>query len=512
MPRAGPGMTAMFEDLLSGITRATETAPRRLAVECHDGSLDYGTLLAGATAVARQLRAIKPGSARVAIVANDDTLTYVGLLGIWMAGAAYVPLNTANPVRRNIEILSQAKVGAVISSTDFPPARQAAQECECAWWTIEPGPRRHFPIPTQRPLAAEDPAYILFTSGSTGRPKGVQITHGNISAFRDAWQNESAYRLSASDRVLQMFELGFDLSVMNIFIPWSVGASVHVVPHKGISYLSVLRLMQEASVTVTMMVPSVLTYLSRFFDEVRLPTVRYNMFCGEALPQTLVAAWSKCVPNALIENTYGPTEATIFCYTYRWDEATSARQAWNGIVPIGRPIGDTTGLILDDAGMEITGDGSGELYLSGPQLAKGYWNDPERSAAAFFTITSDNTTRFAYRTGDLVSRLPDGNLVWRGRVDHQIKIDGHRIELAEIEAHVREASDCTAVAAVAKQMLGGNTRLIVYVEGGESEPAALAAALAQRLPTYMCPHEVRRLPSLPLNVNGKIDRNKLATQ
>ena len=500
----------MSTNLLDQIRATAKAFPDRIALKCHDGSFTYGELLARASTLAEELRRRYPERSRFAIVGHDDRLTYAGLLGIWLAGGAYVPINKANPVRRNTEIISDAMVAAVISSIDHPPAREAAEQGICDWISIDSQTTRKDPDPTTLvTIGPGDLAYILFTSGSTGRPKGVPISHGNLSNFCAAWTSDDAYELSSADRFLQMFDLGFDLSVMNIFVPWAIGASVHVVPHQGITYVSAYRTMSEDKTTIAMMVPSVLSYLRSYFNELRLPDLRYSMFCGEALPQSLVEPWSKCVPNALIQNTYGPTEATIFCHVYKWDPQTSETEAINDIVPIGWPLDGVGELVLDESGSEIVNGDPGELCLYGPQVAEGYWRNSKRTSAAFFTQTVDGQEHACYRTGDIVSRNPNGSLSWRGRIDHQVKIDGHRIELSEIEAHAREISGSAAVAAVAITGTEGMTRIVLFLDGGHTSPDEISHYLASRLPAYMRPQEIRTLETMPLNINGKIDRKRL---
>lgn len=509
-------MNTTSHDLL---TRILESAPQhaaRTALVCYDGQFSYAELLGAAHAVAARITELVDAPARIGVVADDDRMTYAALLGCWLAGAAYTPLNTANPERRNREILEDAGLQAVISSRDHPAARAAAHAAGCPWIEAAnlPQPRNTFgpgPEPAQAPrMDADRLAYILFTSGTTGRPKGVPIRHTHLASFADAWLSDGCYAMSADDRFLQMFDLGFDLSVMNIFVPWALGASVHVVPHRGAFFLNVYRTLAESEATVAMLVPSVLSYLSRFFDEISLPALRYSLFCGEALPHSLAERWAACVPNAVIQNTYGPTEATIFCYAYRWDRAESAARAVNGIVPIGTPVHGMGGVILDETGAEVADGTVGELCLYGAQVAGEYWDDAERTAAAYFTRLIDGRPVTCYRTGDLASRDPDGTVFWRGRTDHQVKIDGHRIELAEIEAHGREISDASAVAAVVQRTEAGHPRLVLFLEGGAMPVDAVAEALGARLPGYMRPTAIHRLDALPLNANGKIDRNALA--
>ena len=496
-------------DLVSRILEVAETYPDKLAVQCHDGSLSFRELVGRAAATADRIRQVAAHPTRVALVAADDLGTYCALLGIWLAGAAYVPLNPGNPRVRNVEILGDAAVDAIVGSSPLEAAVAAAVECHCPWVDVAPAGHQS-PLPTDfTGPAGADLAYIIFTSGTTGRPKGVPIHHANLAALTDAWTRVSAYRMGPQDRFLQMALLSFDLSVMCTVVPWSFGASLHIVPHKGIAYLNVYRTLAEQQVTVCVMVPSVLFYLDRYLNEITLPDIRLSLFCGEALPNSLATRWAACLPNARLQNSYGPTEATVFCHLYDWERARAARESLNDVVPIGRPIHGMQGLIVDEQDRPLPPGEVGELVLVGPQVTDGYWRNAQRSAASFFRHTSGGMTENAYRTGDLASALPDGTVLWRGRKDHQVKIDGHRIELGEIEARARAASDSAAVAAVVQGPEGGERRIALFVEGGTTPIEAIEESLATSLPPYMRPAGIRRLQLLPLSANGKVDRNAL---
>ena len=228
---------------------------------------------------------------------------------------------------------------------------------------------------------------MFFTSGTTGVPKGVPIRHSNLAAFMHAVLDESEYGFNADDRFLQMFELTFDLSVMSFLVPMCIGASCHVVPDRGISSLNIAGLLEEREISVALMVPSVLSYLRRYFAELSFPHLRHSLFCGEALSHQLTAEWSRCVPAAEIRNVYGPTEATIFCTEFEWQEPVSAdaeRQRHRAHRPNAFPEQDA--VILDSAGRPVAAGERGELALLGTQLAAGYWRDAEQTAAAFITV------------------------------------------------------------------------------------------------------------------------------
>jgi D-alanine--poly(phosphoribitol) ligase subunit 1 len=489
--------------------------PEFVALRTHDGSASYGELRARALRLAGLVsRRCEPGD-RVGVVAGDDQITYTALLATWMAGCAYVPFHRANPESRATEMARDAGTRLVISGSPHPETERAVAATGGSFLVPNPGELVDGPSPAHAAHSVQDPdlAYILFTSGSTGKPKGVPITHGNLTAFLNSWAADPGYALEAGDRALQMFSLCFDLSVMCTFAPLSVGASCHVVSGKGTSYLNIARILQSDRITMATMVPSVLSYLHRFFDELRLPELRHSIFAGEALVHDLTEGWSACVPNARIQNGYGPTEATILCTLYDWERERSARESSTGIVPIGKPMAGFRAVVLDEGDRPASAGEEGELCVQGPQVMSGYWQNPERTVEAFVHApgsSSGSDASPAYRTGDLVRADPTGSMVWLSRKDFQVKIDGHRIELGEIEAHARELAGTPDVAVVTAQGPGGGMTLALFLAGGSGSEGDLARGLEDLLPTYMQPRQIQRLPELPLNSNGKVDRPALA--
>jgi len=250
------------------------------------------------------------------------------------------------------------------------------------------------------------------------------------------------------------------------------------------------------------MVPSVINYLKSYFEEITLPQIRYSLFCGEALYHETLSAWARCVPNARIENLYGPTEATIFCLRYEWQRGEPAHKQAKGIVPIGKPMEGMSAFIAkEDSSLE-----EGELCLSGEQVTLGYWNDPSKTAASFGT--NQNGHRF-YRTGDLCKVDQTGNFLYLGRIDNQVKIDGHRIELEEIEFHAREfCGDHRVVATVHTDEMGFQC-ILLFIESEQEPQSGLDDHFKKHLPGYMIPKKAIRISPFPLNSNGKTDRRAL---
>ena len=483
----------------------------RTALVSGERRLTYGQLAAQVAAI-RELLGHEPQAAdsRIGVLTGDDPLSYASILAVLTSGAAYVPLNDKNPPDRNRAVIEEAGLTRVlqhgphesldsIGLDDLKRIDTSAVPDHCAGESlqhIEPAP-----------IAPEDLAYIFFTSGSTGRPKGVPIRHGHLASFLEVVLEHPKYGFSSEDRFLQMFEQTFDLSVFSTFAPLSIGAELHVVPTQGILYMSIARLLDEQSITVALMVPSVLFYLQRFFDELRLEKLRVSLFCGEALPQTLVAGWAQCVPQALIQNVYGPTEATIWCLEYDWQEELAEAESLNGVVAIGEELPRMQAVVVDESLRSVADGERGELCLIGAQVAGEYWRNATKTAEAYVRL--EGSDEIAYKTGDIAFRNERGQFVYCGRADFQVKVDGHRVELAEIEHYARECTGQSPAAVVPITGPAGTT-LCLFVERGAADPDEIKAYLRKKLPPYMQPRRVREVDSMPLNQSGKIDRPALS--
>jgi len=496
----------MGTSILSRFIECSTQFPNSPAIFVDDRSYTYGELNGLSSAVCALLKAhgITKGD-RVGIFTENNIYTYASVLGILSCGACYVPLNYDNPVERNSGIIADAGIKVLLYTEKEDEARElsvsAGTECRPVNNRVTPNPGKLTPVDQMH----RDLCYLLFTSGTTGKPKGVPIYHRNLSAFLDMMLESGRYVFNRNDRFLQMFELTFDLSVFSFLVPLSVGASFYQIPRERMAYLEVADTLETREITVALMVPSVINYLKPYFGEINLPKMRYSLFCGEALYHETLSDWAKCVPYAKIENLYGPTEATIFCLRYEWERGALPHPQGKGIVPIGRPMEGMDAFKLNENSL----DEEGELCLTGEQVTPGYWNNPSKTTEAFGT-TKDG--KKYYRTGDLCKIDQAGDFLYLGRIDNQVKIDGHRVELEEIEFHTRAFCGDKQVIAAVNTSEAGSHFILLFIESETDLREGLREHLKKRLPGYMIPKEIITVSLFPLNSNGKTDRKALTNQ
>jgi amino acid adenylation domain-containing protein len=362
------------------------------------------------------------------------------------------------------------------------------------------------------PVLLDEVAYLLFTSGTTGRPKGVAVSHRNVLHYVAAIQTR--YGLTGDDRCSQTFDQTFDLAVHDLFVSWSAGACVYAM--QPIELLAPVRFVQKHGLTVWFSVPSaaVLAAQKGMLKPGSMPSLRHSLFCGEPLLDGTAQRWQAAAPNSALDNLYGPTELTIACFAYRWTAQRSPGEAYNGIVPIGRPLSGLGAVVVDDRMAAVPEGDAGELLVCGPQTSPGYWQDPERTAERFVDLAVSPTQTFRfYRTGDRVRRTTNGDYVYVGRTDNQIKVLGFRVELGEIESVlVQDAGALQAVAAGWPIEDGRTTGIVAFVSGTTMPPEEIVRVAARKLPSYMVPSQVHVVAEMPLNANGKIDRRRLVAE
>jgi D-alanine--poly(phosphoribitol) ligase subunit 1 len=347
---------------------------------------------------------------------------------------------------------------------------------------------------------------VLFTSGSTGKPKGVKISFGNLNAFITAFLNYPGIAFGPEDRALQINDMSYDGAISSWLPALMTGACVYTVPPGEIKYLAAYKLMVEHRLTYIKMPPSTLSFLRPYFSDIRLPAVRYCMFGGEALPAGLLEEFEPCVPNAVIKNLYGPTESTIFCSVYDWNDPVRGRKSLDGTVSIGRPFGRCILEVRSLSGGSVGKGEPGELWIGGPQVSAGYWQQDELTDALFVDGF--------YRSGDRVLMDEEGDLMFLGREDMQVQIQGFRVELGEIETRARDFLGGNQVLAYDRKASAGGSEICLVVELGDQDDAGwetrrseLRQFLNGALPAYMLPSEITGLKAFPRLISGKTDRN-----
>lgn len=434
------------------------------------------------------------------IVAHDDIETYASIFAVWFEGLAYVPLHPKQPMDRNLEIIKQAGIQKVLDAN-----LESDYSSELVVKTKE------FSIKQKKTeiitVSEDDLAYILFTSGSTGKPKGVQISRANVGEFMHAFM-KTGFEINETDKGLQCFDLTFDVSVQSFLVPLTHGACVYTIPHDQIKYGYVYGLLEDHELTFGIFAPSMIRFLRPYFDEISLPKLRYCILTAEASPVDLVLEWQKCIPNAKMYNFYGPTEATIYCTYYHIPQQDSIKQA-NGMLCIGKPFHGIKAVILDEALQLVKAGVKGQMYIAGNQLTSGYWANSEKNEESFVSLTFEDVTERYYKTGDLCIQDEEGDIMYFGRLDYQVKILGYRIELGEIEFNAREIINGKNAVAFVFDGTGGNQEIAICLEIDSFDQDIFLKILKSKLPSYMIPSKVFHLEEFPLNTSGKIDRNMI---
>ena len=478
------------------------SSPDRPAVVGDGEGLSYTDLSDRANRVAAQLRTrgIGPG-ARVGLYSNRSADAIAGILGVLKAGAAYVPFDTAYPTK----LLSYIYA-------DAAPALMLVQESLLGgeeFWHGEMLPLKGAAAGSGRLApgaspAGDDPAYVMYTSGSTGRPKGVVVPHRAV--LRLVLGNDFA-AMGADEVILQLAPLSFDASTFEIWAALLNGGRLAVLsdPYPSFEDIGAAIARHGAS---TLWLTAGLFHLMVEHNLQGLAPLRQLLAGGDVLSPPHVVRALRALPGCRLINGYGPTENTTFSCCYEIPRDYSGADP----VPIGRAIRQTEALVLDEQ-RQIAAEGeAGELYVGGAGLALGYWNRPELTAQAFIPHPFDTRPGAQlYRTGDRVRRRADGNLEFLGRADRQVKINGKRVELDEIEAQLR-ATQLVAEAAVVCPGAGEQRQIAAFVTASGAAPlniAALRTALRAELPDFMMPVTITQLPSLPLTPSGKLDRNRL---
>ena len=494
--------------LLQSFDEIVRLMPERTALVRGDERVGYASLAAASKRVARLIRdrfGAGPGDL-VALGLDPGPDAVVALLAILRCGAAYVPLDVQNPAERNRLIVEDCHPCGLIGVEAEGIAHLGADELHRAAWD-ELGEQAE---PVE--FGADALCYVIYTSGTTGRPKGVPVTHRNVQALFAAAAEH--FVLGPDDTWLLYHSLAFDFSVWELWGPLLYGGRLVIVDRwTKLDADGCARLILDERVTVLSQTPTAFALLSKAIARATpagdASPLRYVVFGGERLGMPSLRAWAERfgLDAPRLINMYGLTEATVHTTVHRLSAADLAREE----SVIGRPLPGFVARVVDADGHAAQ---SGELVVAGPQVVPGYLNRPEATAARFgadpLGLRED---LLFYRTGDRVC-LRDGELVYLGRVDRQVKIRGHRLELGEIEAAALALPDVTEAVVVVLEEASGTILGCGYTtRSGTALPARqLRGELLSRIPQYMLPARFRWFERLPLTVNGKTDSLQVATQ
>jgi amino acid adenylation domain-containing protein len=523
-------VTAFVDEYLSA---SASRHPDRVAVVDGDRSVTYAELEATANRLARLLQehGVSRGD-RVGLFLDKSLESVEAIYGILRAGATYVPLDPAAPPQRLAGIAANAELRLLVTGREKAELWPELLEHGAPVDTLvvlnasdhdvsDPGitllTRSALDAHPAEPVRVEgrgpsDLAYVLYTSGSTGVPKGVMLSHANATSFVD-WAAEE-FEATEADVLSSHAPLHFDLSVLDLYVASKAGAALALVPGQLSLFPSELaRWIRDTGITIWYSVPSILTLLvlRGKLQETQLPQLRTILFAGEVFPTKYLHALMQLLPHVRFANLFGPTETNV-CTWYevpRWAGEPPLS------IPIGKPAcGDETFAVLEDGSIAPAGE-VGELYVRGPSVMQGYWADPERTAATLLPDWRgdglDGPAGYpTYRTGDLVRLDENGDWIFLGRRDNQIKSRGYRIELGDIEAALAlhpSVVEC-AVIPIPDEVVTNRIKAYVVVRDDVSQDD-LVAFVCERLPRYMAPELFEFRDELPRSSTGKVDRRAL---
>lgn len=506
-------------------TSQVELTPNNMAVQFGDRQLTYQELNEKANQLAHYLQKLGVGAETiVGICVERSPELLIGILGILKAGGAYLPLDPTYPPERLHFMLADSQALFVLSQQSLVDRNLLGINdqklnptilCLDTDWEAIDRESKANPINQATP---QNLAYVIYTSGSTGKPKGTMIPHQGLVNYLN-WCTQ-AYEVKEGCGATVQSSIGFDATITSLFSPLLVGRQVILLPEaEEIDALSAI-LRSQSNFSLVKITPAHLELLSQLLpSEAASGQTRAFIIGGEALLAKSVSFWRNFAPNTRLINEYGPTETVVGCCVYE----VSSQTPEFGTVPIGRPIANTQLYILDRHFKPVPIGVIGELYIGGAGVARGYLSRPELTAEKFIPDPfSEQPGSRLYKTGDLARYLPDGNIEFLGRIDHQIKLRGFRIELGEIEAVLTQHPEVKQAVVLCRENDLDDKRLVAYVVLRSRSGAdalshfshseitnELRHFLQTQLPEYMIPTAFAILESLPLTPNGKVDRQAL---
>ncbi|BAY10179.1 non-ribosomal peptide synthetase family protein [Calothrix sp. NIES-2098] len=488
-------------------TEQVERTPNNIAVAFNNQQLTYAELNARANKLAHYLQSLGIGAeVLVGICVERSLEMIVGILGILKAGGAYVPLDPHYPQERLAFMLEDTQISILLTQQHLLPSLpnyNAQTICLDTDWERVAQQSQDNPILTAYP---DNLAYVIYTSGSTGKPKGVAIAHRNLVHSTTA---RISYYQEPVTSFLLLSSFAFDSSVAGIFWTLCCGGTLHL-PEEGVQreVLKLIELISQNRISHLLSLPSLYALILQQAKPEQLNSLRTVIVAGEACPSELIQHHTQLQLETSLFNEYGPTEATVWSSVYHCHSLATGTQ-----ISIGHPIANTQIYILDFHLHPVPIGVTGEIYISGEGIARGYLNQSGITSEKFIPHPfSQKPGIRLYKTGDLGQYLSDGNIEFLGRIDNQVKIRGFRIELGEIEALLNQHLGVQETVVIAREDIPGNKRLVAYIVPQSKSAATvneLRDFLKDKLPEFMLPSAVVLLKELPLGPNGKVDRKAL---
>ncbi len=483
-----------------------QRTPAAIAVVAGDKQLTYAELNARANQLARFLRRFGIGpDSLVGLCVNRSIEMIVGVLGVLKAGAGYVPMDPAYPAERLAFMLKDANVFVLLTQSDLfdkLPSHNGPRLSLDSDWDVIAKERKDNLAAWANPANL---AYVIYTSGSTGKPKGVMIHHRGLVNYL-SWAVDN-YEIAEGCGAPVHSSISFDLTVTSLFSPLLVGRTIFLIAD-GIENLAAALLARD-NYSCVKITPAHLRALAELVPAEQIRgRVRALVIGGEALHLENLNFWRTHAPHTRLINEYGPTETVVGCCAYEVAESDPEQ----GPVPIGTPVANTQLYVLDESMRPVEKGVTGELYIGGDGVGLGYLNSKQLTDERFIADQfSRNRRGRLYRTGDLARFDEQGNLVYSGRIDNQVKIKGFRIELDEVETILSQCEGVRDCAVIAREDANGEKRLIAYtvLDETKQETDELRTAIKAKVPDYMVPTAFVKMESLPLTTNGKVDRQAL---
>lgn len=496
----------MYSTVLKFLEETTNRFPNKTAFADIKESYSFCELENFAKKIGSMIaKTVKPHNP-IVVYMDKRAYNIISFMGVVYAGCFYVPIDSQMPTER-INLILDTLHPSMILYDDATFGKLNAVDNSII--------KVHYKSALETDInndvlsnirlysKSTDLLYVLFTSGSTGVPKGVTISHAAVIDFME-WVCD-AYKLDETTTLCSQAPFYFDASVPDLYIPLKVGATVHIPPKSYYTFpKKILQFIENNEINTLVWVPSALCNVvnCRAFEVIVPTSIELVIFCGEIMPCKHLNVWKKYVPNALYVNMYGPTEATYACMYYNIDREFSDDEK----LPLGKACENSEIILLDDENKIAIDNNIGEICILGQCLSQGYYNAPEKTAAVFMqNPINTNWIEFMYRTGDLAYTSETGDIIFAGRKDFQVKRLGHRIELGEIENAILSVNEIGNACCVFNE----KNSEIIAIYTGKIESDILGEIIADKLPHYMKPNRFVNLKTMPMNLNGKVDRPKL---